>query len=496
MTDLSVVIVSYNVRAFLEQCLVSVERAAKGLDVEVWVVDNKSVDGSVDMVKRRFPWVKLIANEDNVGFSVANNQAIRKSSGKHVLLLNPDTVVREDTFAKGLEHMEAHPNVGGMGVPMYDGTGKYLPESKRGLPTPWVAFCRMAGLHRFAPTSEKFNAYYAGHLGEHDTGPVDILAGAYMWMRKEALDEVGLLDEQFFMYGEDIDLSWRLVLGGWENHYCANTSIIHYKGESTKKGSLNYVMVFYNAMLLFAAKHYEGRQARAFSWMIRVAIYGRAALAVVRRVLSRWGDLIRVAGLTLVAFGAWLWALDDLGERQFNWSEVLWQGGLLWALQTAALTMFGGHAEPSRLHSRFRPWSAWVAASSLTIIVYSLWPEGWRFSRSGVLGLVLFQGAMHAGVAHRRWKRSGNPRMIRRVLGGGPRFARGGGPAAQNGGGPTKATGPCVVGARDPRPRRWCDRPFKPFHGWARCATCPTPCKSTTCKRWCSAAEMSRPTTL
>ncbi|MGB1363047.1 MAG: glycosyltransferase [Flavobacteriales bacterium] len=416
MTDLSVVIVSYNVRAFLEQCLVSVERAAKGLDVEVWVVDNKSVDGSVDMVKRRFPWVKLIANEDNVGFSVANNQAIRKSSGKHVLLLNPDTVVREDTFAKGLEHMEAHPNVGGMGVPMYDGTGQYLPESKRGLPTPWVAFCRMAGLHRFAPTSEKFNAYYAGHLGERDTGPVDILAGAYMWMRKEALDEVGLLDEQFFMYGEDIDLSWRLVLGGWENHYCANTSIIHYKGESTKKGSLNYVMVFYNAMLLFAAKHYEGRQARAFSWMIRVAIYGRAALAVVRRVLSRWGDLIRVAVLTLVAFGAWLWALDGLGERQFNWPDVVWQGGLLWVLQTAALTMFGGQAEPSRLHSRFRPWSAWVAASSLTIIVYSLWPEDWRFSRSGVLGLVLFQGAIHAAVAHRRWKRSGNPRMIRRVL--------------------------------------------------------------------------------
>ena len=175
-------------------------------------------------------------------------------------------------------------------------------------------------------------------------------------------------------------------------------------------------MVFYNAMLLFAAKHYEGRQARAFSWMIRVAIYGRAALAVVRRVLSRWGDLIRVAVLTLVAFGAWLWALDDLGERQFNWPDVVWQGGLLWALQTAALTMFGGHAEPSRLRSRFRPWSAWVAASSLTIMVYSLWPEGWRFSRSGVLGLVLFQGAIHAVVAHRRWKRSGNPRMIRRVL--------------------------------------------------------------------------------
>lgn len=416
MTDLSVVIVSYNVRAFLEQCLVSVERASKGLDVEVWVVDNKSVDGSVDMVKRRFPWVKLIVNHDNVGFSVANNQAIRQSLGKHVLLLNPDTVVREDTFTKGLEHMEAHPKVGGMGVPMYDGTGMYLPESKRGLPTPWVAFCRMAGLHHFWPKSNQFNAYYAGHLGEHDTGAVDILAGAYMWMRRDALDEVGLLDEQFFMYGEDIDLSWRLVLGGWENHYCANTSIIHYKGESTKKGSLNYVMVFYNAMLLFAAKHYEGRQARAFSWMIRVAIYGRAALAVVRRMLSRWGDLIRVASLTLAAFGAWLWALDVLGQRQFNWHDVMWQGGGLWALQTVALTLLGGHAEHSLLHSRFRPLSAWVAASSLTIITYSLWPEEWRFSRTGILGLVLLQGIVYVAVSRRRWKRSGNPKMIRRVL--------------------------------------------------------------------------------
>ena len=454
MTDLSVVIVSYNVRAFLEQCLVSVERASKGLNVEVWVVDNKSVDGSVDMVKRRFPWVKLIANEDNVGFSVANNQAIRKSSGKHVLLLNPDTVVREDTFAKGLEHMDAHPKVGGMGVPMYDGTGKYLPESKRGLPTPWVAFCRMAGLHHFAPTSEKFNAYYAGHLGEHDTGPVDILAGAYMWMRKEALDEVGLLDEQFFMYGEDIDLSWRLVLGGWENHYCANTSIIHYKGESTKKGSLNYVMVFYNAMLLFAAKHYEGRQARAFSWMIRVAIYGRAALAVVRRMLSRWGDLIRVAGVTLVLFGAWLWALDALGQRQFNWSEVLWQGGLLWALQTAALTLFGGHAEakpvafsfPSVVGMGGRVFADRHRVQPLArgVEVQPLWclgacvPSGRHPRRGGPPALETC------------WQsQDDSPR-----LGGVPRFARGGGPAPQNRGCPTEATSARPVGPGHPGPRR------------------------------------------
>ena len=214
MSALSVVIVSYNVRAFLEQCLVSVERAKKDLDVKVWVVDNHSVDGSVAMVQRRFPWVQVIVNAENVGFSVANNQAIRQSTGEFVLLLNPDTVVKEDTFEQCLKHAQTHPRLGGMGVPMYDGTGKYLPESKRGLPTPRVAFCRMAGLHRLAPRSSRFNAYYAGHVAEMETATVDILSGAFMWMRRDALDEVGLLDEQFFMYGEDIDLSWRLVKGG------------------------------------------------------------------------------------------------------------------------------------------------------------------------------------------------------------------------------------------------------------------------------------------
>ena len=233
MTDVSVVIVSYNVRAFLEQCLVSVERASHGLDVDVWVVDNRSVDGSVDMVASRFPSVNLIANEENVGFSKANNQAIRACQGRHVLLLNPDTVVREDTLSSCLAWMDSHPEVGGLGVPMHDGTGRFLPESKRGVPTPWAAFCRMAGFHRLAPRSRRFNAYYAGHVATGETAPVDILSGAFMWLRKKALDQVGLLDEQFFMYGEDIDLSWRLVLGGWENAYFAGTNIIHYKGEST-----------------------------------------------------------------------------------------------------------------------------------------------------------------------------------------------------------------------------------------------------------------------
>ena len=416
MTDLSVIIVSYNVRAFLEQCLVSVERAMHDMAVDVWVVDNRSVDGSVDMVRERFPWVRVIANEDNVGFSVANNQAIRACEGRHVVLLNPDTVVGEDTFRMCLAHADAHPKLGGMGVPMYDGTGKYLPESKRGLPAPWPAFCRMSGLHRLAPKSRRFNGYYAGHVGEHETAPVDILSGAFMWMRKEALDEVGLLDEQFFMYGEDIDLSWRLVEGGWENHYFAGTRIIHYKGESTKKGSLNYVMVFYRAMLLFAAKHFEGSQARAFSWMIRTAIYGRAALAVIRRLFSRWGDLLRVALVTALALVGVMWASQVGLGKSFIWPNAGWQAMGLVAVQVLGMWAGGGYRVARERGGASRHVLAWLLASLMTLAVYSLFPESWRFSRGVVLLLPWIHGVVHALVLARAVKRHGNPYHIRRLL--------------------------------------------------------------------------------
>lgn len=414
--DLSVIIVSYNVRAFLEQCLVSVERASSGLDLEVWVVDNNSVDGSVEMVRSRFPEVHLVANHDNVGFSVANNQAIRQSKGDHVLLLNPDTVVREDTFVKGLAHMNSHPEAGGMGVPMYDGTGQFLPESKRGVPTPWAAFCRMGGFHHFAPRSPKWNAYYAGHVAEDETAEIDILSGAFMWMRKKALDDVGLLDEQFFMYGEDIDLSWRLVQGGWRNHYLASTSIIHYKGESTKKGSLNYVLVFYRAMLLFAAKHFEGRQAKLFSWMIRLAIYGRAALAIVRRLFSRWGELFQVAALSTVLLVGWLVLLDTGGTRQLTWQEVGWQAPVLLGIQWLGMWALGGYRETRNKRSLSGQLISWMGASLLTWVVYGMWPEGWRFSRAGVLGLVAGHGLAHGLTMYRSWRRGGNPFHVRRVL--------------------------------------------------------------------------------
>ena len=293
---LSVVIVNYNVRHFLEQALGSVRRAMQGIDGEVWVVDNNSADDSVRMVRERFPEVRLIANTDNPGFAVANNQAIRQSSGEYVLLLNPDTLVEEDTFHKCLHFMDAHPEAGALGCKLLDGSGKFLPESKRGFPTPWVAFCKTFGLSTLFPRSPVFNRYHMGYLPENETNEVDVLAGCFMFMRRTALDRSGLLDEAFFMYGEDIDLSYRIQLAGFKNYYFPETKIIHYKGESTKKGSLYYVRTFYQAMIIFARKHFSGPRAGLFVLMLQGAIWFRASLTILRNFLGK----------------AWLPALDAL----------------------------------------------------------------------------------------------------------------------------------------------------------------------------------------
>jgi len=278
--------VNYNVCHFLEQTLISVKKAIQEIDAEVFVVDNNSVDGSVEMVKAKFDFVKLINNEKNLGFSKANNQAILKSSGEYVLLLNPDTIVEEDTFQKCISFMDIHPNAGGLGVKMLDGAGRFLPESKRGLPTPWVAFYKIFGLAAFFPKSKKFGSYHLGYLNEDEINPVPVLSGAYMFMRRSVLDKVGLLDENFFMYGEDIDLSYRIVKGGFQNYYFPETRIIHYKGESTKKTSVNYVFVFYKAMIIFAKKHFSQKNAGIFSVLINFAVYLRAIMALVSRFVK------------------------------------------------------------------------------------------------------------------------------------------------------------------------------------------------------------------
>ena len=284
---LSIVIVNYNVAYFLEQCLNSVFKALQHIEGEVFVVDNNSIDNSVEIIQQKFPNVRFIQNKENVGFSKANNQAIKFAIGEYILLLNPDTVVEETTFVKTIKFFDNHPNAGGLGVRMLDGKGKFLPESKRGLPSPGVAFSKIIGLSRLFPNSKIFNRYHLGYLSEFKTHKVDVLSGAFMMIRNEIIQKIGALDESFFMYGEDIDLSYRIQLAGYDNYYYPETSIIHYKGESTKKSSVNYVFVFYNAMIIFAKKHFSSKNARLFSILINMAIYLRASIALFQRFIRK-----------------------------------------------------------------------------------------------------------------------------------------------------------------------------------------------------------------
>lgn len=295
MIKLSVIIVNYNVKYFLEQALYSAQKSIEHFQSkhsdwqgEIWVIDNDSQDDSVELVREKFPEVRLVANNKNLGFGSANNQAARLAEGEYILFLNPDTVVKEDTFLKALEFMDANPEAGALGVKMIDGQGNFLPESKRGLPTPKVAFLKVSGLSSLFPKSASFNWYHMGHLPDDENAEVEILSGACMLCRKTALDKVGLFDEDFFMYGEDVDLSYRILKGGFKNYYFADTSIIHYKGESTKKGSLNYVRMFYNAMDIFSQKHFNDGKRGWFSLIITIGIWLRAFLDIVMGFFQRF----------------------------------------------------------------------------------------------------------------------------------------------------------------------------------------------------------------
>lgn len=385
---LSIVIVNYNVEHFLDQCLQSVFKALqKGpKEAEVFVVDNNSVDGSIKMVKEKFPQAVVIENKENVGFSKANNQAIQISKGEYVLLLNPDTVVQEDTFTKVVDFMDQHADAGGLGVKMIDGKGKFLPESKRGLPTPWVAFYKIFGLSAIFPKSKKFGRYHLGYLDKDKNHEIEVLSGAFMLMRKSALDKVGLLDETFFMYGEDIDLSYRIVKGGFKNYYFSDTTIIHYKGESTKKSSVNYVFVFYKAMVIFAKKHFSQRNAGIFSFLIHLAIYLRAGLAVSTRIIKKLTIPILDAG---AIFGL-LFLTKNYWEANHKYIE----GGsyppeflqfvvpayiLIWIISMA---VSGAYQRPYKIMKVFR---GMFVGTIFILVIYALLPETYRFSRAIIL---------------------------------------------------------------------------------------------------------------
>lgn len=275
---LSVIIVSYKVKFYLEQCLLAVKKATAGIESEIYVVDNHSNDGSVEFIAERFPDINLISSNHNNGFSHANNIAIRQCSGEYVLLLNPDTIVGERSIKEVLKFMDAHPKAGGVGVKMLNADGSCAKESRRGVPTVATSFYKMTGLCACYPHSQRFAHYYMGHLPWDKSAQIEIISGAFCMLRHSAIDKIGLLDEDFFMYGEDVDLSYRLLKGGYENWYVP-VEILHYKGESAHKSSFRYVHVFYNAMLIFFRKHY-GNKAAIISLPIKAAVVVKATITL------------------------------------------------------------------------------------------------------------------------------------------------------------------------------------------------------------------------
>ena len=283
--DLSVVIVNYRVKYLLEQTLRSVEQAMQGMTGEVIVVDNLSGDDSIAFSRERHPQVTYIENKENVGFARANNQAIMQALGEYTLILNPDTIITPQCLQEGIAWMKSHPKCGAIGARMMDGNGVFLPESKRAFPTPWVSFCKIFGLSKIFPRSRWFAKYHLRYLSDEEPQCIDILSGAYMLCRTSVLQQLGGFDEDFFMYGEDIDLSYRIVKADYENWFLP-TPMIHYKGESTHKDSMRYVRIFYDAMLIFYRKHFP-RFRVIFYPFIKLGVMVRASLSMTKRFIKR-----------------------------------------------------------------------------------------------------------------------------------------------------------------------------------------------------------------
>ena len=362
----------------------SVQKACTGLNAELIVVDNNSADNSIEFISSRFPSVQFIANSENLGFAKACNQGLQKAKGEYVLFLNPDTIVPEDCFSLCISFFQSHPEAGALGVKMLDGSGKFLKESKRAFPSPLTSLYKLFGLAKLFPRSRTFARYHLGHLDENKSNEVDVLAGAFMMIRKEVLDKVGSFDETFFMYGEDIDLSYRIQQAGYKNFYFSGTSIIHFKGESTRKGSMNYVRMFYKAMSVFVKKHYGASRAGFFNFLIQTAIWFRA-------LLTATGTFIRQAGLPLIDAGLILlsfWLMKTVWNEYVR-TDIRYENKLLWIAFPAFTIFYLISAYYAGLYDRWYRRSELVRSTLIATLVllaaYALLPEHYRFSRAIIL---------------------------------------------------------------------------------------------------------------
>ena len=355
------------------------------MQAEILVVDNNSTDNSLEYLTPRFSRVRFIANKENLGFAKACNQGLQQAKGKYILFLNPDTIVPEDCFEKCIAFFMSHPDAGALGVRMLDGSGKFLKESKRAFPSPMTSLYKLFGLSKLFPHSKIFSRYHLGYLDEKENNEVDVLAGAFMLIRKEVLGKVGSFDETFFMYGEDVDLSYRIQKAGYKNFYFAESSIIHFKGESTRKGSMNYVRMFYNAMSIFVRKHYGGSRAGFFNLLVHLAIWFRAGLSALSHFIRKIGLPLIDAGLILLSF--WItkkiWITYVRTETEYE-NRLLWVAFPAFTLFYLIAAYYAGLYD--RWYKRTELFRSTLIATILLLAAYALLPEQYRFSR----GIVLF----------------------------------------------------------------------------------------------------------
>ena len=380
---LSVIIVNYNVKYFLEQCLCSVIKAIENIDAEIFVVDNNSTDHTREFFLDKFGPINFIWNTENVGFSRANNIALRQSKGEFILFLNPDTIVPEDGFTKCISFFRSNAQAGALGIKMLDGSGKFLKESKRSFPSPITSLYKLSGLSELFSHSKIFSKYHLGNLNENEINEVDVLAGAFLMVPEKVIDVVGSFDELFFMYGEDIDLSYRIQQAGFKNFYFPEVQMLHFKGESTKKGSLNYVRLFYSAMSKFAKKNYGSGKATLFNFFIQIAIFVRAFFSACARFLKWIGMPAIDTAIILLSFWTIKLCWSTYIKKEVNYSPNMFFVAFpvftsIFLLVTYFTGLYDNGYQQRRLNQ-----SALIAFLTL-LSFYALLPETWRFSR-GIL---------------------------------------------------------------------------------------------------------------
>jgi len=386
LIDISIVIVNYNVQFFLRQCLNSIFKSSGGLNLEVIVVDNASTDGSVSMLNRDYPNVSLIANDKNLGFSVANNQALDLINGKYTLILNPDTLISEDTLANAFTYMEDNAEVGALGVKMLDGAGNFHKESKRAYPSVWASFCRMTGIYKLFPKSKMFNGYYQGHLPDDQLAETEVLCGAFMFIRTLVFKKLNGFDEAFFMYGEDIDLSYRIANAGYKLIYYPHSSIIHYKGESRSRVDSRYVKSFYGSMHIFLRKNSKGFFQKLFLPLFSILIAFKAGYtylsSILKNLLGPIIDLLLLCLGQVIIKNAWeKYYFKDVSY--FEEKNVLALIGIFSLIIVCFQFVSGKYDDKYSVKNLA---IGFVISVLLIFLLYAILPAEYRFSRALVMG--------------------------------------------------------------------------------------------------------------